>query len=120
MVQSVQAEQSARLAVFERARTQADEMSPEARRQVANSTGSGRNMELSRAIRTPTGRGWAIPGDGTICIAVPDPVDGFGVGCVPTEQAARQGAAVIMGAARRRLRAHAAHTGGKRDHRASA
>lgn len=97
VAQAVQEDQAAEFVVFDRPRTSGDEMPREARRQVGNSTRTGRNLDLSRAIRTPTGRGWAIPGDGTICIVVPDPVDGYGVGCVPTDQAARQGAWLIMG-----------------------
>ena len=96
VAQEVQSDQAAQFAVFERPRGADDAMPREARRQVGDSTRSGRNLDLSRAIDTVTGRGWAVPGDGTICLVVPDPVDGFGIGCVPTEQAARQGAAVVM------------------------
>jgi hypothetical protein len=56
----------------------------------------GRNPELARAVETATGRGWVVPGRGTICLVVPDPVDGYGVSCKPTAAAAEQGVAVQL------------------------
>lgn len=44
----------------------------------------GRNPDLARAVRTTTGIGWVVPGDGVVCLVVPDPVDGYGTSCAPT------------------------------------
>lgn len=51
----------------------------------------GRNAALARAIPTQTGTGYVIPGDGFVCIIVPDPVDGWAEGCLPTAAAIEQG-----------------------------
>jgi hypothetical protein len=59
--------------------------------QVGSPSRFGRNPNLARRIRTPTGDGWIIPGDGWLCIAMPDPVDGYGTSCLPTQIAAKQG-----------------------------
>lgn len=48
---------------------------------IASPSRFGRNPALARSIDTPTGRGWVIPGDGYLCIAIPDPVDGYGESC---------------------------------------
>jgi hypothetical protein len=59
----------------------------------------GRNPALARAIKTPTGTGWVIPGDGFLCIAIPDPVDGWGSTCLPTDVAAVRGLDIGLTAA---------------------
>jgi hypothetical protein len=70
---------------------------------VADAVGSpqrfGRNPALARSIQTPTGKGWVIPGDGFLCIAVPDPVDGWGTTCLPTAVAAQRGLGIGLTAA---------------------
>jgi hypothetical protein len=96
IVQNVQAAQSEHFAVFRRARTAADAVPPAAKAAVGDSRASGRNLALSRAIRTPTGRGLVSPGDGTICLSVPDPVDGYGVTCGETVQVVKKGLALMM------------------------
>jgi hypothetical protein len=58
---------------------------------IASSTRYGRNAGLARAIQTPYGKGWVIPGDGWLCIAMPDPVDGYGESCSPTSLAIQRG-----------------------------
>ena len=67
-----------------------------AREQVGNSTRSGRNVALSRSISTPTGTGWAVPGNGIVCLVVPDPIDGYGITCTETRHARTHGIAVIL------------------------
>jgi hypothetical protein len=66
---------------------------------VASPDRFGRNAALARAIETPTGTGWVIPGAGFLCIAVPDPVDGWGTSCVPTKVGVRRGLAIGLTAA---------------------
>lgn len=67
---------------------------------VAEQVGSprryGRNPNLARKITTVTGDGWVVPGDGWLCIAMPDPVDGFGTTCLPTQIAAARGLHVAL------------------------
>jgi hypothetical protein len=64
--------------------------------QVGSAVRYGRDASLARAIDTVTGTGWMIPGDGYLCIAVPDPVDGYGTSCVPTDVAAERGVAISL------------------------
>lgn len=71
-------------------------MPDDAKQQIGSATRYGRNASLARAIKTVTGTGWVIPGDGYLCIAVPDPVDGYGTSCLPTEDAVRQGLALTL------------------------
>lgn len=59
----------------------------------------GRNARLARAIHTETGTGYVIPGDGFVCIMVPDPVDGWAESCVPVNVAAQTGIDVGLTAA---------------------
>lgn len=51
----------------------------------------GRNAGFARSIQTPYGTGWVIPDDGYMCIAIPDPVDGYGESCTSTDVALKQG-----------------------------
>lgn len=48
---------------------------------VASPSRYGRNAALARQIQTVTGTGYVIPGDGYVCIVVPDPIDGYGSTC---------------------------------------
>jgi hypothetical protein len=91
VVTSVQADQAAGFAVFARTRTQADAMPDDVAEQVGNSTRSGRNVALSRAVRTPYGRGWVVPGNEHVCLVMPDPVDGYGITCSDTAHALTHG-----------------------------
>jgi len=93
---AVQPDQAAGFALFARARVARDEMPLGAKEQVGNSTRSGRNVDLSRAISTPTGTGWAVPGNGTVCLVVPDPVDGYGITCTETEHALKHGLVAML------------------------
>jgi hypothetical protein len=51
----------------------------------------GRNAGLSRAIQTPTGKGWVVPGRGVICLVVPDTAGVYGTTCQATATAAADG-----------------------------
>lgn len=80
---AVQPDQAQSLKVFRRAHRPSDDMPAD----VAAAVGPGRfgrNPALARAIKTPTGTGWVVPGNGTICLVAPDPVEGYGVTCSPT------------------------------------
>jgi hypothetical protein len=61
---------------------------------VGSPTRYGRNAALARAIKTATGTGWVIPGDGYLCIAIADPGTGWGTSCVPTAVAAQRGLSI--------------------------
>lgn len=58
---------------------------------VASPTKFGRNPSLARQIQTVTGMGYVIPGDGYVCIVVPDPVDGYGSTCSTVEDIKKRG-----------------------------
>jgi hypothetical protein len=68
--------------------------------QVGSSLRYGRNAALARPVDTPNGTGWVIPGDGYLCLAVPDPVNGYGSTCLPTAVAATRGLWLRLGGAR--------------------
>ncbi len=80
---AVQPEQAQTLRVLRRAHRPSDDM-PARAAAVVDASRFGRNPDLARAIRTPTGTGWVVPGKDTICLIAPDPVDGYGVSCSPT------------------------------------
>lgn len=80
---AVQADQSQALKVLRRDQVASDAMPADAEAAVGPSM-FGRNPDLARAIDTPTGKGWVVPGDETVCLIAPDPVDGYGVSCSPT------------------------------------
>ncbi len=96
LARGVQADQAAAFGLFARARVAEDVVPEGAASMIGDSALSGRNLSLSRAISTPTGRGWAFPGNKTVCLAVPDPVDGFGVTCVNTSFAVSWGVAAML------------------------
>lgn len=62
-------------------RQAASSMPASTRSQIGTERRFGRNADLARRIETVGGPGWVIPGNGFVCIAVPDPVDGFGTTC---------------------------------------
>lgn len=80
---AVQPDQAQALSVLRRDRRAADALPADAL-SAAGPGRFGRNPGLSRAIRTTTGTGWIVPGDGVVCLVVPDPVDGYGTSCAPT------------------------------------
>lgn len=88
---AIQPAQAEGFAVFARPRTAADRMPRGARAHVGNSTVSGRNLALSRAISTPAGTGWAVPGNGAVCLVVRSSRHGYGVTCDATESALARG-----------------------------
>ncbi|MGX6448569.1 hypothetical protein ACVU7I_10955 [Patulibacter sp. S7RM1-6] len=83
-IAAVQPEQARTLAIFRRALRPSDAMPADVAAQAASPAKFGRNPGLARAISTPTGKGWVVPGDGVICLVMPDPVEGYGTTCQPT------------------------------------
>jgi hypothetical protein len=63
---------------------------------VAGPTRYGRNPAFAREIETTTGPGWVVPGDGYLCIVVPDPIDGYGTSCNETKDVVRRGIAIEL------------------------
>lgn len=74
----------------------ASPMPADAAAAAASGSRFGRNPNLARKIATPAGPGWVVPGASVICLVVPDPVDGYGTSCVPTDWAAERGVVVGM------------------------
>jgi hypothetical protein len=100
MAQSVSDDQLA-FAVLRRARTATDVMPGSVAAQVGNPSVGGKNVALARAISTPAGTAWVIPGNGSICLAVPDPASPastplFGVTCNSTDYAVQHGLTILM------------------------
>lgn len=83
-IAAVQADQARALRVLRRERRAGDALPADAAA-AAGPGRFGRNPGLSRAVRTATGTGWVVPGDGVVCLVVPDPVDGYGTSCAPTD-----------------------------------
>jgi hypothetical protein len=90
VVAAVQEDQTTAFAVLDRGRRAGDAPSAAVRDQLGGGS-FGRNLELSRAIDTPSGKGWVVPGNGVICLVIPDPIDGFGATCNDTQTARRTG-----------------------------
>lgn len=97
LIKAVQPDQAEAFAIFARERTRSDVMPAGAQKQLGDNSTFGRPASLSRAIATATGTGWALPGDGVICLAVPDPIDSYGVTCTPTVTAKSDGAMLLLG-----------------------
>jgi hypothetical protein len=69
--------------VLRRAPRSGDALPPAVRRMFEPVAASeGLDLDAARAA-LPAGRGnvWVLPGDDTVCLAIPDPVDGFGIDC---------------------------------------
>lgn len=92
----LQAQQEQNFPVFARERRPADEMPPLASNMLGEAELTRKNTALARAFESPTGTGWVIPGDGMICLALPDSVLGYGVSCAPSERAAAHGLVLVM------------------------
>lgn len=77
-------------AVFARPAVARDRMPPETRRTLAGvAAREGVDLDRSRAVAASAGRAvWAIPGPDRVCLAVPDPIDGFGINCADVATAA--------------------------------
>lgn len=89
----VQPDQAEALSVLRRDRSAADRLPADAL-PAAGPGRFGRNPGLARAVRTTTGTGWVVPGDGVVCLVVPDLVDGYGTSCAPTGVVAAEGLTV--------------------------
>lgn len=94
IVHAVQPAQARNFVIFDRPATSADRMPRRVADEIGSSAVSGRNIALSRTIATPTGRGWAVPGNGDICLVVPS-LDGYGITCDDTAWALTHGAAEV-------------------------
>jgi len=70
-------------AVFQRPATSGDQMPSETRRILSDvAAREGADLDGARAVAASAGRSvWAIPGKDKLCLAIPDPVDGFGINC---------------------------------------
>jgi hypothetical protein len=69
--------------VFDRPARSGDTLPPQTRRMFASfAAEEGLDIDQARAV-APSGPGyvWALPGPSKVCLAIPDLVDGFGVGC---------------------------------------
>jgi hypothetical protein len=78
-----------RFGVFRRPPTASDVLPARAREMLTVSARrAGANLDTARAV-APAGAGyvWTFAGDRNVCLAIPDPVDGFGVACRSTEDA---------------------------------
>jgi hypothetical protein len=76
-------------AVFRRAARSGDVMPPAVRKMFAPiAEREALDLGGARAV-APSGAGsvWAVPGRSSICLAIPDPVDGFAVSCNDTAAA---------------------------------
>jgi len=76
-------------AVFQRPSASSDRMPPATRRMLDTiAKKNGVDLDRARAVAASAGRAvWAIPGQDKVCLAIPDPVDGFGVSCGDVETA---------------------------------
>lgn len=80
---------SARFSVFRRPPSAGDVLPPRARQMLrVSAERAGVDLDNARAV-APSGAGyvWAFAGSGNVCIAIPDPTDGFGVACRSIEDA---------------------------------
>jgi hypothetical protein len=76
-------------AVLRRSSTPSDVMPADVRTMLQGSAArAGVNLDQARAVAAiGLDRVWLIPGPGNMCLAVPDPVDGFGVNCTSLKEA---------------------------------
>lgn len=96
MITGVAPDQAEGFAIFRRAPSGLDQPSAEARALLSGPSHTGMNIDLARGYRGPDGTGWVVPGNGSLCLVMPDPVDGFGVACEPTTKAKQVGLVGIM------------------------
>ncbi|WP_210491899.1 hypothetical protein [Patulibacter sp. SYSU D01012] len=93
---AVQPDQAETLQALRRPQRASDAIPADVAAAAASPAKFGRNPDLARAISTPTGKGWIVPGDDTVCVVVPDPVDGYGTSCSPTDTVAATGLTLTM------------------------
>jgi hypothetical protein len=78
-----------RFEVFRRPKTAGDVLPVRTRAMLTVSAQrAGADLDTARAV-APAGDGyvWVVAGDRNVCLAIPDPVDGFGVACRSIEDA---------------------------------
>ena len=80
---AVAADATSSFAVFQRPANSGDVMPPVTRRILADTAArEGADLDGARAVAASAGRSvWAIPGPNKVCLAMPDPTDGFGINC---------------------------------------
>lgn len=87
-IPELQPAQSSNFELLRGQATAGDAISQAARAQIGGPSVFGKNLSLARAIDTPDGTGWVVPGDDAICLAVPDGGTGtYGVACNSTDEA---------------------------------
>ncbi len=76
-------------AVFRRLAASGDVMPSGVRAQLsATAEAAGVDLDAARAVAaSATGAVWAIPGPRQVCLAQPDPIDGFAINCAPIDRA---------------------------------
>lgn len=95
-IQDIQPEEQKQFAVFQRAHGITDDMPPSVAKLLGESDITGKNLALARRFATADGSGWAIPGNGSVCIALPDRLGLLGLSCSSSEDAAAHGAIAMM------------------------
>ncbi|WP_022928092.1 hypothetical protein [Patulibacter americanus] len=91
VIGAIEPAQAAAFQVMRRPQRPSDAMPADIAAAMAGPSRFGRNAGLSRAIRTPTGKGWVVPGRGVICLVVPDAAGVYGTTCQTTAAAAEDG-----------------------------
>lgn len=88
-VQAIASEQQAAFTILRRAQNERDRFNSNERAVLGGRGFSGKNIGLARAIATPNGKGYVVPGQAQICLAVPTASDeGFALACNSTRSAA--------------------------------
>lgn len=93
-IKAVEPDLASSFAGFRRERSAADAIPDDVRALLGETELTGKNPNLARAIKSNSGTAWMIPGDGTLCIALPDPYDIVVLGCTSTAHALGNGAVV--------------------------
>lgn len=87
----IQPDQAAAFRVFRRPQRPSDAIPADVAAAVASPARFGRNPGLARAVQTPTGKGWVVPGRGVVCLVVPGAAEGYVTTCNPTAAAVDDG-----------------------------
>lgn len=95
-IDELQGDQTRNFAIFQRARTSQDVMPSDVRALLGETDITGKNVDLARRVPTPDGDAWAIPGNGAVCLALPDPHDTLGLTCAPTDVAMARGEVAMI------------------------
>jgi hypothetical protein len=88
---AVQVDQAAAFRVFRRPRRASDVIPADVAAAMAGPGRFGRNPGLSRAVQTPSGKGWVVPGRDVVCLIAPSPTEGYITTCNSTTAASDDG-----------------------------